>query len=72
MSNATMTAPFTLLADAVRQHGSPLWAYDAGTIAERVEQLKVFDTVRFAQKANPNLHVPVSYTHLTLPTTERV
>jgi hypothetical protein len=43
--SATMTAPFTLLADAVRQHGSPLWAYDASTIAERVEQLKVFDTV---------------------------
>ena len=52
-----MTTPFTLLAEAVRQHGSPLWAYDTGTIAERVEQLKVFDTVRFAQKANPNLHV---------------
>ena len=52
-----MTAPFSLLAEAVRQHGSPLWAYDASTIAERVEQLKVFDTVRFAQKANPNLHV---------------
>jgi diaminopimelate decarboxylase len=52
-----MTAPFTLLAEAVRQHGSPLWAYDASTIAERVEQLNVFDTVRFAQKANPNLHV---------------
>ena len=52
-----MTVPFTLLAEAVRQHGSPLWAYDASTIAERVEQLNVFDTVRFAQKANPNLHV---------------
>ena len=52
-----MTAPFTLLAEAVRQHGSPLWAYDASTIAERVEQLNVFDTVRFAQKANPNLHM---------------
>lgn len=52
-----MTAPFTTLAEAVRQHGSPLWAYDADTIAERVQQLKVFDTVRFAQKANPNLHV---------------
>lgn len=48
----------TLLADAVRQHGSPLWAYDAQTIHQRIDQLKQhFDTVRFAQKANPNLHV---------------
>ena len=48
----------TLLAQAVRQHGSPLWAYDAQTIHQRIDQLlQHFDTVRFAQKANPNLHV---------------
>ena len=48
----------TLLAQAVRQHGSPLWAYDAQTIHQRIDQLQQhFDTVRFAQKANPNLHV---------------
>lgn len=52
-----MTAPLTLLADAVRRHGSPLWIYDANTIGERIEQLQGFDTVRYAQKANPNLHI---------------
>lgn len=53
-----MSTPSTLLADAVRQHGSPLWAYDAQTIGQRIDQLLLhFDTVRFAQKANPNLHV---------------
>lgn len=52
-----MNHPYAVLADAVRQHGSPLWAYDAATIISRIEQLKPFDTVRFAQKANPNLQV---------------
>ncbi|KTS97229.1 diaminopimelate decarboxylase [Pseudomonas parafulva] len=52
-----MTIPFSVLANAVRQYGSPLWAYDAATILRRIEQLKPFDTVRFAQKANPNLQV---------------
>lgn len=50
-------APFELLAAAVRRHGSPLWAYDARTIIDRIEKLHGFDTVRYAQKANPNLHI---------------
>lgn len=50
-------APFELLAAAVRRHGSPLWAYDARTIIDRIEKLRSFDTVRYAQKANPNLHI---------------
>ncbi|WP_339548317.1 diaminopimelate decarboxylase [Pseudomonas sp. RA_35y_Pfl2_P32] len=50
-------APFELLAAAVRRHGSPLWAYDARTIIDRIEKLRGFDTVRYAQKANPNLHI---------------
>ena len=49
---------FPLLATAIRQHGSPLWAYDSHIINQRIDQLlQHFDTVRFAQKANPNLHV---------------
>lgn len=53
-----MTTASTLLASAVREHGSPLWAYDAQIISQRIDQLlQHFDTVRFAQKANPNLHV---------------
>ena len=40
-----------------QRHGTPLWVYDAITIRERIAALKVFDTVRFAQKANSNIHL---------------
>lgn len=40
-----------------RQHGTPLWVYDAATIRSRIAALKAFDTVRFAQKANSNIHL---------------
>jgi diaminopimelate decarboxylase len=36
---------------------TPLWVYDADTIRARVERLRMFDTVRFAQKACSNTHV---------------
>ncbi len=51
--------PFSpaLLQSLARQHGTPLWVYDAATIRERIAQLRIFDTVRFAQKANSNLHL---------------
>ena len=51
--------PFTpsLLANLARQHGTPLWVYDAATIQTRVAALQQFDTVRFAQKANSNTHL---------------
>lgn len=39
------------------QHGTPLWVYDAQTIRQRIADLQRFDTVRFAQKANSNLHL---------------
>jgi diaminopimelate decarboxylase len=39
------------------EHGTPLWVYDANTIRQRIGDLKRFDTVRFAQKANSNLHL---------------
>jgi len=38
-------------------HGTPLWVYNADTIVERIHELKAFDTIRFAQKANANIHV---------------
>jgi diaminopimelate decarboxylase len=47
----------TLLAELARQHGTPLWVYDAATIQSRVAALQQFDTVRFAQKANSNTHL---------------
>jgi len=40
-----------------RQHGTPLWVYSAATITQRIQDLAAFDTVRFAQKANSNIHL---------------
>ncbi|AXE34485.1 diaminopimelate decarboxylase [Chromobacterium phragmitis] len=45
------------LADVARRHGTPLWVYDAGTIRQRIAELKAFDTIRYAQKANSNTHI---------------
>jgi diaminopimelate decarboxylase len=38
-------------------HGTPLWVYDAQTIRQRIAELRAFDTIRFAQKANSNTHL---------------
>src|SRR4051794_12022512 len=46
-----------LLRELARTHGTPLWVYDAATIRARVERLRAFDTIRFAQKACSNTHV---------------
>ena len=40
-----------------QQHGTPLWVYDAATIARQIDDLRQFDVVRFAQKANSNTHI---------------
>jgi diaminopimelate decarboxylase len=52
-------ASFTpaLLAELAHAHATPLWVYDADTIRARVERLRRFDTIRFAQKACSNTHV---------------
>ncbi|HWQ08510.1 MAG TPA: hypothetical protein VN436_05370, partial [Holophaga sp.] len=39
------------------RYGTPLWIYDAGVIRQRIQALKAFDTVRYAQKACSNLHI---------------
>lgn len=39
------------------QFGTPCWIYDATVIRERIEQLKSFDVIRFAQKACSNTHI---------------
>ena len=51
--------PFTptTLASLAQEHGTPLWVYDAATIEARIEALRQFDVVRFAQKANSNTHI---------------
>ncbi|WP_047392198.1 diaminopimelate decarboxylase [Chitinibacter sp. ZOR0017] len=45
------------LARLAAEHGTPFWTYDAAVIRERISQLQVFDTIRFAQKANSNTHI---------------
>jgi diaminopimelate decarboxylase len=49
------------LIDAVhrsaRSVGTPFWLYEAEPMRERVRQLQAFDRIRFAQKANSNVHV---------------
>lgn len=47
----------TRLFDCAKAEGGPFWLYDAGVIREKVAALKAFDTVRYAQKANSNLHI---------------
>jgi diaminopimelate decarboxylase len=47
----------TLLTRLAREHGTPLYVYDAATIERRIRELAGFDRVRFAQKANSNLAV---------------
>lgn len=37
--------------------GTPTYVYDAQTIRDRIEQLKQFDVIRYAQKANSNIAI---------------
>ncbi len=46
-----------LLTQLAGEFGTPFWLYDAAPIRRRVAQLQVFDIVRYAQKANPNIHL---------------
>ena len=61
MTTLQHPAPATFTADRLQSlaaaHATPLWVYDADTIRERVQRLRMFDTVRFAQKACSNTHV---------------
>jgi len=45
------------IADLVRDHGTPLYVYDAELIRRRCQDLAAWDTIRFAQKACSNLAV---------------
>jgi diaminopimelate decarboxylase len=45
------------LIQLAQQHGTPLWVMDAPTVRRQLDTLRAFDTVRYAQKANPNLHL---------------
>ncbi len=47
----------SLLRRLSSDYGTPLWVMDAATVRERLHELRAFDTVRYAQKANPNTHL---------------
>lgn len=47
----------SLLRRLASDYGTPLWVMDAATVRERLHELRAFDTVRYAQKANPNTHL---------------
>ncbi len=51
--------PFSpdLLRALAQQHGTPLWVLDAATVRARIDELRAFDTIRYAQKANANVHL---------------
>jgi diaminopimelate decarboxylase len=46
-----------LLVRLAADHGTPYYVYDADTIRERLAALRAFDVVRYAQKANSNIHL---------------
>jgi diaminopimelate decarboxylase len=43
------------LKSLAEKYGTPLWVYHQQTIADRIDELKKFDVIRYAQKANSNL-----------------
>ncbi len=57
MASTTCPFPPRVLADLAERHGTPLWVYDAAVIRRRIERLRRFDTIRFAQKACSNVHI---------------
>ena len=45
------------VADLAKKFGTPSYVYDATTIRNRIEQLRQFDVIRYAQKANSNIAI---------------
>ncbi len=45
------------IADLVQQFGTPTYVYDAEIIRQRFNELRQFDVIRYAQKANSNLAI---------------
>jgi diaminopimelate decarboxylase len=45
------------VAELARQFGTPVYIYDAAKIVERINDLKAFDVVRYAQKACSNIAI---------------
>lgn len=45
------------LAEIAARFGTPVWVYDAAVIERQLERLREFDVIRYAQKANSNVHL---------------
>jgi len=45
------------LQQVARAFGTPLYVYNASVIRNQIAALRQFDVIRFAQKANSNVHV---------------
>jgi diaminopimelate decarboxylase len=45
------------ISQVAQQFGTPVWLYDAATVTRQIQSLALFDTVRYAQKANANTHI---------------
>src|SRR5262245_47158936 len=45
------------VAELARRFGTPAYVYDAAKIVERINDLKQFDAIRFAQKACSNIAI---------------
>ena len=65
-SRAAQTEDFPLIrteiagvrvVDIARQFGTPTYVYDSGSIAQRIEDLRAFDHIRYAQKACSNIAI---------------
>lgn len=46
-----------MLSELVKTYGTPLWVYDAAQIRQKIAELRKFDVIRYAQKANSNTHI---------------
>jgi diaminopimelate decarboxylase len=62
MSNTPLPLTLTSVAgqsisDLARKFGTPVYVYDAAAIVRRVEDLKSFDVIRYAQKACSNIAI---------------
>ncbi|MBO0703544.1 MAG: diaminopimelate decarboxylase, partial [Candidatus Dormibacteraeota bacterium] len=45
------------LAGIAAEQGTPVWVYDAGVIRNQIARVRPFDVIRYAQKANSNVHL---------------
>ena len=45
------------VAELARRFGTPTYVYDAAKIVERINDLKQFDVIRYAQKACSNIAI---------------